>query len=68
MRESKESIMSSTLNKMIEKFEATCSLASRQRNGRPSSAAAVATTVEKTVQSKSAVHYESAVPEKFHGR
>ncbi|GIY23199.1 hypothetical protein CEXT_537321 [Caerostris extrusa] len=40
---------------MMKKFEATGSLASRQRSGRPSTAAAVATTVEQTVQSMSAV-------------
>ncbi|GFW75246.1 transposable element tc3 transposase [Trichonephila clavipes] len=40
---------------MINKFEATGSLASRQRSGCPSTAAAVAPTLEKTVQSMSAV-------------
>ncbi|GIY96926.1 hypothetical protein CEXT_473901 [Caerostris extrusa] len=54
MRNSKGSITSSALKKMM-KFEATGSLASRQRSGRPSTAAAVATTVEQTVQSMSAV-------------
>ncbi|GFY62876.1 hypothetical protein TNIN_176081 [Trichonephila inaurata madagascariensis] len=43
MRDSKGSIMSSTLNKMMEKFEAAVSLASRQRNGRPSAATSVPT-------------------------
>lgn len=55
MRDSKGPITSSALNKMMKKFEATGSLASRQRSGRPSTAAAVATTVEQTVQSMSAV-------------
>ncbi|GFY40410.1 hypothetical protein TNIN_63131 [Trichonephila inaurata madagascariensis] len=49
MRDSKGSITSSALNKMMRKFEATCSLASRQKSGRPSTATAVATTVEQTV-------------------
>ncbi|GFY77440.1 uncharacterized protein TNIN_338801 [Trichonephila inaurata madagascariensis] len=40
---------------MMKKFEATGSVASRQRSGRPSTAAAVATTVEKMVQSMSVV-------------
>ncbi|GIX85500.1 transposable element tc3 transposase [Caerostris extrusa] len=39
----------------MKKFEATGSLVSLQRSGRPSTAAAVATTVEQTVQSMSAV-------------
>ncbi|GIX78889.1 hypothetical protein CDAR_243811 [Caerostris darwini] len=51
MRDSKGPITSSAL----KKFEATGSLASRQRSGRPSTAAAVTTTVEQTVQSMSAV-------------
>ncbi|GIY02606.1 hypothetical protein CDAR_462751 [Caerostris darwini] len=46
MRDSKGPITSSALKKMMKKFEATGSLASRQRSGRPSTAAAVATTVE----------------------
>ncbi|GIX75882.1 hypothetical protein CEXT_745091 [Caerostris extrusa] len=54
MRDSKGPITSSALKKMMKKFEATGSLASRQRSGRPSTAAAVATTVEQTVQSMSA--------------
>ncbi|GIY79384.1 transposable element tc3 transposase [Caerostris darwini] len=55
MRDSKGPITSSALKKMMKKFEATGSLASLQRSGRPSTAAAVATTVEQTVQSMSAV-------------
>ncbi|GFV40720.1 hypothetical protein TNCV_5055001 [Trichonephila clavipes] len=51
MRDSKRPITSSAL----KKFEATCSLASRQRSGSPSTAAAVAPTVEQTVQSMSVV-------------
>ena len=47
-------ITSSELNKMMN-FEATGFLASRLRSGRPSAAAAVATTVDLTVQSISAV-------------
>ncbi|GFY63885.1 hypothetical protein TNIN_133761 [Trichonephila inaurata madagascariensis] len=39
----------------MKKFEATGSLASRQRSGRPSTAAAFATTAEKKVQSMSAI-------------
>ncbi|GFU66477.1 hypothetical protein TNCV_3807201 [Trichonephila clavipes] len=54
MRDSKGLITYSALNKM-KKFEATCSLASPQRSGRPSTATAVATTLEWTVQSMSAV-------------
>ncbi|GIY29242.1 hypothetical protein CDAR_206691 [Caerostris darwini] len=54
MRDSKGPITSSALKKMMKKFEATGSLASRQRSGRPSTAAAVAMTVEQTVQSMSA--------------
>ncbi|GIY94153.1 hypothetical protein CEXT_299341 [Caerostris extrusa] len=50
MRDSKGPIKSS-----LKKFETTGSLASRQRSGRPSIAAAVATTVQQTVQSMSAV-------------
>ncbi|GIY76189.1 hypothetical protein CEXT_223041 [Caerostris extrusa] len=69
MRDSKGPITSSALKKMMKKFEATGSLASRQRSGRPSTAAAVATTVEQTVQSMSAVAaHGSAVLEKFRGR
>ncbi|GIY31463.1 transposable element tc3 transposase [Caerostris darwini] len=44
MRDSTGPITSSALKKMMKKFEATGSLASRQRSGRPSTAAAVATT------------------------
>ncbi|GFQ67504.1 transposable element tc3 transposase [Trichonephila clavata] len=55
MRDSKGPITSSALNKMMKKLEATGSLASRQRSGRLSKAAAVATTVEQTVQSMSSV-------------
>ncbi|GFR22996.1 hypothetical protein TNCT_289421 [Trichonephila clavata] len=40
---------------MVKKFESTGSLASRQRSGRPSTATAVSTTVEKTMQSMSVV-------------
>ncbi|GFS98850.1 uncharacterized protein TNCV_3528361 [Trichonephila clavipes] len=40
---------------MMKKFKATGSLTSRQRSGLPSTAAAVATTVEHTVQSMSVV-------------
>ncbi|GIX93789.1 hypothetical protein CDAR_606491 [Caerostris darwini] len=66
MRDSKGPITSSALKKMMKKFEATGSLASRQRSGRPSTAAAVARTVEQTVQSMSALlHMGSAVLEKF---
>ncbi|GIX91770.1 transposable element tc3 transposase [Caerostris extrusa] len=70
MRDSKGSITSSALKKMMKKFEATGSLASRQRSGRPSTAAAVATTVEQTVQSMSAIaaHGGVQVLEKFRGR
>ncbi|GFW31576.1 hypothetical protein TNCV_4420091 [Trichonephila clavipes] len=55
MQDSKGPISSSVLNKIMKKFEATVSLASRQKSGRPSTAAVVATTVEQTVQSVSAV-------------
>ncbi|GIY72215.1 transposable element tc3 transposase [Caerostris darwini] len=55
MRDSKGPITASALKKMMKKFEATGSLASRQTSGRPSTGAAVATTVEQTVQSMSAV-------------
>ncbi|GFX43201.1 hypothetical protein TNCV_2389091 [Trichonephila clavipes] len=55
MRDSKGLITYYALNKMMKKFEATCSLASHQRSGRPSTATAVATTLEWTVQSMSAV-------------
>ncbi|GIY24947.1 transposable element tc3 transposase [Caerostris darwini] len=55
MRDSKGLITSFALKKMMKKFEATGLLASRQRSGRPSTAAAVATTVEQTVQPMSAV-------------
>ncbi|GIX78558.1 glycine receptor subunit alphaZ1 [Caerostris darwini] len=55
MRDSKGPITSSALKKMMKKFEATGSLALRQRSERLSTAAAVATTVEQTVQSMSAV-------------
>ncbi|GIX73317.1 hypothetical protein CDAR_243321 [Caerostris darwini] len=41
MRESKGPTTSSALKKMLKKFEATGSLASRQRSGRPSSVAEV---------------------------
>ncbi|GFQ83046.1 transposable element tc3 transposase [Trichonephila clavata] len=40
---------------MMKKFEATGSLASRLRSGRPSTAAAVATIVDQTMQSMSVV-------------
>ncbi|GIY91772.1 hypothetical protein CEXT_565351 [Caerostris extrusa] len=46
MRDSKGPITSFALKKMMKKFEATGSLTSRQRSGHPSTAAAVATTVE----------------------
>ncbi|GIY66025.1 transposable element tc3 transposase [Caerostris extrusa] len=55
MRDSKGPITSSALKKMMKKFEATGSLAPRQRSGHPSTVAAVATTVEQTVQYMSAV-------------
>ncbi|GIX84689.1 transposable element tc3 transposase [Caerostris extrusa] len=55
MRDSKGPITSSALKKVMKKFEATGSLASRQRSGHLTTAAAVATTVEQTVQSMSAV-------------
>ncbi|GFR09943.1 transposable element tc3 transposase [Trichonephila clavata] len=55
MRDSRVPITSSALNKMKKKFEATGSLATRQRSGRPSTATAVVTTVEQTVQSMSSV-------------
>ncbi|GFV50558.1 transposable element tc3 transposase [Trichonephila clavipes] len=60
MRDSKEPMTSSALNKMMKRFATGC-LASRQKSGRPSTAIAVATTVEQTVQSKSAIaaHWES---------
>ncbi|GFY60981.1 transposable element tc3 transposase [Trichonephila inaurata madagascariensis] len=65
MRDSKGPITSSVLNKMMKKFEATGSLVSRQRSGRPSTATAVATTVEHTVQSMSVVaaHRECSAQE-----
>ncbi|GFY80090.1 hypothetical protein TNIN_254481 [Trichonephila inaurata madagascariensis] len=47
MRDSKGPITYSAMNKMMKKFEAT--------DGRPSTAAVVAMTVEQTVQSMSAV-------------
>ena len=46
MRDCKGPITSSALNKMMKKFEVSCSLASRQRSGCPSAVAAIATTVE----------------------
>ncbi|GFS42812.1 transposable element tc3 transposase [Trichonephila inaurata madagascariensis] len=55
MRDNKGPITSSALNKRMKKFEATGSLASHLRSGRPSTAVAVSTTVEKKVQSMSAV-------------
>ncbi|GIY43849.1 hypothetical protein CEXT_69651 [Caerostris extrusa] len=69
MRDSKGPITSSALKKMMKKFEAAGSLASHQRSGRSSTAAAVATTVEQTVQSLPAVAaHRSVVLEKFRGR
>ncbi|GIY19826.1 hypothetical protein CDAR_244221 [Caerostris darwini] len=67
MRDSKGPITSSALKKMMKEFEATGSLASRQRSGRSSTAAAVAKTVEQTVQSMSAVaaHGECSARENF---
>ncbi len=55
MRDSKGLITSSALNKMMKKFEATGSFASRLRSGCPLAASAVVTTVEQTVQSKLAI-------------
>ncbi|GFU71266.1 transposable element tc3 transposase [Trichonephila clavipes] len=55
MRHSKGPITSSAFNKMRKKFEATGCWASRQRSGNPSTVTAVATTVEKTLQSMSAI-------------
>ena len=55
MRDDKGSITCSELNKIMKKFEATGFLAPRPRSGCPSAAAAVATSVEQTVQSMSAV-------------
>ncbi|GFY38602.1 transposable element tc3 transposase [Trichonephila inaurata madagascariensis] len=55
MRDSKGPITSSSLNKMMKKFEATDSLVSCQRSGRPSTAVSVATTVEQMVKLMSAV-------------
>ena len=55
MRDSKGPITSSALSKLMQKFETTSSLASRPRSGRPSEGAAVASTVEQTVQTISAV-------------
>ncbi|GFY66001.1 down syndrome cell adhesion molecule-like protein Dscam2 [Trichonephila inaurata madagascariensis] len=55
MRGSKRPITPSLLNKIMKKFEAADFLTSHQRSGLPSTAAAVATTVEQTVQSMSAV-------------
>ncbi|GFY63427.1 transposable element tc3 transposase [Trichonephila inaurata madagascariensis] len=52
---SKGPITSSAFNKMMKKFEATGSLASRQRSGHPSTATAVAMTVEQAGQSMSVV-------------
>ncbi|GFX94697.1 uncharacterized protein TNCV_4799741 [Trichonephila clavipes] len=49
MRDSKGRITPSSLTKTLNKFEATGSLASRQRSGRPSTTVAVAATVEQTV-------------------
>ncbi|GFY66463.1 hypothetical protein TNIN_101201 [Trichonephila inaurata madagascariensis] len=43
MQDSKGPITSSALNKMMKKFEATSSLVSRRKSGRPSTAAVVAT-------------------------
>ncbi|GFU55922.1 transposable element tc3 transposase [Trichonephila clavipes] len=62
MRDSKGLITYSALNKMMKKSKATGSFASRQRSGRPSTAAAIATTVEQSVQSMSevAAHEESS--------
>ncbi|KAG8177125.1 hypothetical protein JTE90_025898 [Oedothorax gibbosus] len=48
-------ITSSAMNKLMKKFKATGSLESHPRSGRPSAVAAVATTVEQTVQTISAV-------------
>ncbi|GFW83154.1 hypothetical protein TNCV_3237011 [Trichonephila clavipes] len=55
MRDIKGPITPFSLNKMMKKFDATCSLASCQRSGLPSTAAAVASTVEQMVQSMSVV-------------
>ncbi|GFX15715.1 hypothetical protein TNCV_2132011 [Trichonephila clavipes] len=65
MRDIKGPITSSALNKMMKRFDVTGSMASSQRSGRPSTAAAVVTTVEQTVQSMSviAVHGECSARE-----
>ena len=64
-RSRKGPITPSALIKMMKKFESTGSLASRPRSGRPSTTAAVVTTVEQTVQSMSAIsaHGESSARE-----
>ena len=64
MRDGKGPITSSALYKMM-KFEATGPLASLPRNRCPSAAFAVATTVQQTVQSMSAVsaHVECSARE-----
>ena len=55
MSDSKGPLTSSALEKIMNKFEATCFLAPHARSGHPSSAAAISLTVEQTVQSMSAV-------------
>ncbi|GIY99526.1 hypothetical protein CEXT_516981 [Caerostris extrusa] len=55
MRDSKGPITSSALKKMMKKFEATGSLASRQRSGRPSTTSCCCHDSGQTVQSMSVV-------------
>ena len=51
MQDGRGPLTCSALIKMMKRFEATSSLASRLRCGSPSAAAAVATAVEQTEQS-----------------
>ena len=68
-RDGKGPITSFALNKMVKKFEVTGSLVSRLKRGHPSPTDSVATTVEQTMQSMSAISaHGNAVLEKFRGR
>ena len=69
MRDGKGPITSSALNKMMNKFEVTGSLALCPRSGRTSATAAVATTVQRWCNlCLQFLHKGSAIPEKFQGR
>ncbi|KAF8794360.1 hypothetical protein HNY73_002349 [Argiope bruennichi] len=55
MRDGKGPMTCSALTKMMLKFEATSSLSSRPRSGRPTASATLVPTVEQNMQSMSAV-------------